>query len=82
MAGIDAFTAGTRPGALSDNRPWMHATVYATTVIRPRDGEPYNVALVDTDEGRRMTNVQGIPPQDVRIGMRVRVKEDGTCEPA
>ena len=60
----------------------MQATVYATTVVRPRDGEPYNVALVDTEEGRRMTRVEGIVPEDVRIGMAVRVRDDGTCEPA
>jgi hypothetical protein len=58
------------------------ATVYATTVVRPRDGEPYNVALVDTGEGRRMTRVDGVAPEDVRIGMSVRMREDGTCEPA
>ncbi len=60
----------------------MLATVYATTVVRPRDGEPYNVALIDTDEGRRMTRVEGIAPDEVRIGMTVTVREDGTCEPA
>lgn len=60
----------------------MNATVYATTVVRPRDREPYNVALIDTDDGRRMTNVIGVSPEAVFIGMRVRVREDGTCEPA
>ena len=60
----------------------MLATVYATTVVRPRDGEPYNVALVDTAEGRRMSRVENVAPDQVRIGMEVRVREDGTCEPA
>ena len=60
----------------------MQATVYATTVVRPRGGEPYNVALIDTDEGRRMTRVEGVAPEDVRIGMEVRLSEDGTCRPA
>ena len=58
------------------------ATVYATTVVRPRGEEPYNVALVDTADGRRMTRVEGVPPEDVRIGMEVRLQEDGTCRPA
>ena len=50
-------------------------TVYATTVVRPRDGEPYNVALVDLDEGfRMMSRVEGVAPEDVAIGMRVRVR--------
>ncbi|MBI5106856.1 MAG: OB-fold domain-containing protein [Solirubrobacterales bacterium] len=49
-------------------------TVYATTVARPRDGEPYNVALVDLDEGfRMMSRVRGIAPEEVAIGMRVRL---------
>ncbi len=50
-------------------------SVYATTWIRPREGEPYNVALVDVDEGfRLMTRVEGIAPEEVAIGMRVRVR--------
>jgi len=48
-------------------------TVYATTVVHPRDGEPYNVALVDCDEGfRLMTRIETIPADEVRIGSRVR----------
>lgn len=50
-------------------------TVYATTWIQPRDGEAYNVALVDVDEGfRMMSRIEGIPPEAVSIGMRVRVR--------
>lgn len=55
-------------------------TVYATTTVHPRDGEPYDVSLVDLDEGfRMMARVEGVAPEDVRIGMRVRVRfaEDG-----
>lgn len=51
------------------------ATVYATTVVarRAADGGPYNVALVDLDEGvRMMSRVDGVAPEDVRIGQRVR----------
>ena len=49
-------------------------TVYATTVVHPREGEPYNVCLIDIDEGfRMMSRVRGIAPSDVRIGMRVKV---------
>ena len=29
-------------------------TVYATTVVHPAEGAPYNVALIDCDEGFRM----------------------------
>jgi len=48
-------------------------TVYATTALHPRDKDPYNVALVDLDEGfRMMSRVEGVPAPDVRIGLRVR----------
>ena len=57
------------------------ATVYSFTVIRQnysrpfRDWMPYVVALVDLDEGPRlMTNVVGVDPEDVHIGMRVRAR--------
>ena len=50
-------------------------TVYATTVTHPREGAPYNVALIDCDEGfRLMSRVEDIDPMQVRIGMRVRFR--------
>jgi uncharacterized OB-fold protein len=50
-------------------------TVHATTVVYPQKGDPYNVALIDIDEGfRMMSRVEDIPPLDVRIGMRVRFR--------
>ncbi len=56
-------------------------TVYATTVLFTREREPYNVALIDLDEGfRMMSRVEGTPPEQVAIGARVRVAfvtEDG-----
>ena len=54
--------------------------VYATTVVHRRDEEPYNVCLVDLDEGvRAMGRVEGVAPQDVAIGLRVqaRIGDDG-----
>ena len=60
-------------------------TVYATTVVHPREGAPYNVALIDCDEGfRLMSRVEDIPPEAVRIGMRVKfhVHRPGGDEPA
>lgn len=60
-------------------------TVYATTVVHPRAGAPYNVALIDCDEGfRLMSRVEDIAPEAVRIGMRVefRVHRPGGDEPA
>jgi len=50
-------------------------TVHATTVVHPVEGAPYNVALVDCDEGfRLMSRVEGVAPEAVRIGQRVRFK--------
>ncbi|WP_420909981.1 Zn-ribbon domain-containing OB-fold protein [Achromobacter denitrificans] len=48
-------------------------TVYSTSVVYPRKGEPYNVALIDLDEGfRMMSRVEGADPAQVAIGQRVR----------
>ena len=50
-------------------------TVHATTVVHPQQGEPYNVALIDVDEGfRMMSRVEDIAPTKVRIGLRVRFR--------
>jgi uncharacterized OB-fold protein len=50
--------------------------VYSTTVIRQKPPTPsYNLALVDLAEGpRMMSRVEGVPPEQVRIGMRVSAK--------
>ena len=50
-------------------------TVYATTVVHPAEGAPYNVALIDCDEGfRLMSRVEDIAPDKVQIGQRVRFR--------
>lgn len=51
-------------------------TVYATTVVRAKPPQqPYNVVLVDLDEGpRMMSRVDNVSPEAVRIGMRVRAR--------
>jgi uncharacterized OB-fold protein len=59
-------------------------TVYATMVTHPREGAPYNVALIDCDEGfRLMSRIEDIAPEAVRIGMRVkfRIYRPGGDEP-
>jgi uncharacterized OB-fold protein len=63
----------------SDNLQWRVSkgmgTVHATTVVFPQQGEPYNVALIDIDEGfRMMSRVEEIAPLEVRIGMRVKFR--------
>lgn len=59
-------------------------TVYAVTVISPRGEPPYNVVLVDMDEGfRLMSRVAEVGAEEVGIGMRVRARvhapADGTA---
>ncbi len=73
----------------SDDLEWRVSaglgTVYATTVTHPREGAPYNVALIDCDEGfRLMSRVEGVAPEAVEIGMRVsfRVHKPAGDEPA
>ena len=51
--------------------------VHATTAVYRREGDPYNVVLVDLEEGfRMMSRVAGVPTEDVEIGMRVRLEVD------
>ena len=73
----------------SDDLEWRVSaglgTVYATTVTHPREGAPYNVALIDCDEGfRLMSRVEGVAPETVEIGMRVsfRVHKPAGDDPA
>jgi uncharacterized protein len=50
-------------------------TVHATTVVHPTKGAPFNVALIDCDEGfRLMSRVEDIDPIEVKIGQRVRFR--------
>lgn len=53
-------------------------TVYATTTLRRPGEDPQDLSLVDLDDGvRLMSRIVGVAPQDVRIGMRVRLAWDG-----
>jgi uncharacterized OB-fold protein len=70
----------------SDALRWRSSSgrgvVYATTAVYRRDAEPYNVVLVDLEEGfRMMSRVEGMPAEEVGIGLRVlfavRDEEDG-----
>jgi uncharacterized protein len=54
--------------------------VYATTAVHRREGDPYNVVLVDLEEGfRMMSRVEGLPAEVVEVGAKVilRVDPDG-----
>lgn len=72
------------PSTGADDLEWVEAsgfgTVYSTTVIRAKPPAPnYNVALIDLAEGPRiMSRVEGVLPEEVKIGMQVRshIKKD------
>lgn len=51
-------------------------TVHAVTIMRPRPPQaPYNVVLVDLEEGpRMMSRVEGVAADAVRIGMAVQAR--------
>lgn len=68
------------PGSGDEDLEWVDAsglgTVYALTLIAPKPpSEPYNVALVDLDDGpRMMSRVEGVDADQLRIGMRVQAR--------
>lgn len=72
------------PRCQSTDTVWREAsgrgTVYTFTVVLQndlppfRDRVPYVVAIVELEEGVRMTsNIEGCPPEEVRCGMPVVV---------
>lgn len=66
--------------SLSWTKPSGRGTVHSTTVMRrrPESGGDFNVSLVDLDEGPRlMSRVEGVPPQEVQIGMSVTARVAG-----
>lgn len=68
------------PGTASSNLEWVEAsgegTVYSTTAVSQKPpAKPFNVALIDLAEGpRMMSRVDGIPADQVAIGMKVRAR--------
>lgn len=68
------------PGSGDDEWDWIEAsglgTVHAVTVIYPKPPqEPRAVVLVDLDEHvRLMSEVEGVPAEDIAIGLRVRAR--------
>lgn len=60
--------------------------VHATTTVHRRGEEPYDVSIVELDEGfRMMSRVVGVDPDQVVPGLRVSVRfeprEDGSPTP-
>jgi uncharacterized OB-fold protein len=67
------------PGTGSAKLDWKVSkglgTVHATTTLFPRNGDPYDVSLIDMDEGfRLMSRVENVDPMAVKIGMRVKAR--------
>jgi uncharacterized OB-fold protein len=51
--------------------------IHATTAVYRREGDPYNVVLVDLEEGfRMMSRVEGVPAERVEVGAKVRLRVD------
>ncbi len=75
------FPRSICPYCWSDRLDWVEpkgtGTVYSTTTVRRKAdaGGDYDVSLIELDEGvRMMSRVEGMPPTEVKIGMRVRAK--------
>jgi len=68
------------PGSGDTNLEWIEAsgmgTIYSVTLVSQKPpAPPYNVVLVDLDEGARMmSRVEGAPLDSLHIGMRVRAR--------
>jgi uncharacterized protein len=72
------------PNCLSENVEWVglsgRGTVYSSIVFHQvydpgfANDVPYNVSLVQLEEGPRMfSNVVGVPPSEVKVGAKVEV---------
>jgi uncharacterized protein len=80
------YPRGHCPTCLSPEVEWIkaqgHGVVYSFTVChRPAPGfeadVPYNIALVELDEGvRMMTTIVGCSLDEIRIGLEVEVTFD------
>ena len=56
------------------HEPSGNGTVYASTTVRDRAGD-YNVSIVELEGGARMmTRVEGVAPDEVRIGQAVEAQ--------
>lgn len=77
------YPRALEPGTGNDDLEWVQATgrgqIYACTTIYPRKRSPYNISIVELEEGPRlMTRVEDADPESLRIGMAVfaRINKD------
>jgi uncharacterized protein len=71
------------PGCGKSDLTWETSSgrgvVYATTAVHRWEGNPYNVVLVDLEEGfRMMSRIEGVPAERVEVGTRVKLRLDPT----
>lgn len=69
------------PYSGTDNMVWVETSgkgsVYSATTIRqkPERGGDYNLSIIELAEGpKMMSRVEGIPPDQVKIGMAVKAR--------
>jgi uncharacterized OB-fold protein len=79
------------PRCLSPEYEWQpvsgKATLYSFIIVHQRydpsfaDDLPYNVAIVELDEGPRLvSNIVGIPNGDIRVGMPLTISYEDVTE--
>ena len=71
------------PFCHSDQTVWEESkgegVVYSFSILRKSPTGPYALAYVTLDEGPNvLTNILDVAPEDVKIGMRVKVKLQDT----
>ncbi|MES1980512.1 MAG: OB-fold domain-containing protein [Pseudomonadota bacterium] len=76
------------PGSGNTRLTWRvsagKGSVYSVTTVSTKNESAYNIVLIDMDEGYRlMSRVESVPADQVRIGLRVKVRihEPGDGEP-
>ena len=77
--GPECFGVGTLEWVESSGKGWVYASSISYQPAHPAFAAdvPYVLAIVELDEGVRMhSNVVGIDPKEVEIGMRVEVVWD------
>mgnify|MGYP003583416713 CR=1 FL=1 len=75
------YPRAIEPGTGDDDLEWVQACgkgqVYACTTVYPRKKPPYNISIVQLDEGPRlMSRIVDIDPESVSIGMQVYARID------
>ena len=73
------YPRAVAPNTAQPNLEWRVSqglgTVYATTTMHRRGEDPYDISMIELDEGfRMMSRVESIDPDAVTIGLRVKLR--------